>query len=277
MQLICRIMAADRSRLLVIDDDADSLGLYRQILVRAGYEVVTASSGEEALKRLKSDEDLFDLVLTDMRLPGLSGFEVLAAVRESVTRPPAVMISAYGSRESEDAARQLGAAEFVHGPILIDDLTGAVRRNLRRGAPIVADYSAMEVSSPGHAAVRWATLVVPITRLKADVPTVAAWGKEVGKSLSTIKTWCRTAAVHTADSLDFARALRVIMQHEGHFCDWYNHLAIVDSRTLTHFLDRGRLPSLGALPSVRTFLRNQQFITELPLISATMVLLHLPD
>ncbi len=268
-------MTPAQSRLLVIDDDPGTLVTYGMILRLAGYDVATASTGGDGLRFVRSEKENLRLVLTDLRLPDLSGLEVLAAVRESAPHVPVVMISAWGTTASEAAAKQLGAVEFIEKPIVGDDLVDVVERNLRRGDR----PTAMAVEKPplGHAAMRWATIVVPLTRLTADVPTLAEWGKQVATSPSTVKTWCTAAGVHAGDALDFVRGLRILIQHEGYPCDWYNVLAIVDARTLARFLDRGRLPRAGVLPRVGAFLSGQQFITNPALVSAVKVLLELSD
>ena len=126
----------------------------------------------------------------------------------------------------------------------------------------------------GYAAIRWAMLVVPITRLDSDVPTVAEWSRVIGRSRSTIKTCCQVAGVHAADSLDFARALRIVVQYESAPCDWFNHLSIVDPRTLTRFLEHGRLRSHERIPALATFLNEQRFVSDPRLPQAVKALLE---
>lgn len=128
--------------------------------------------------------------------------------------------------------------------------------------------------NPGYASVRWAMLVVPVTRLTTDVPTVGDWSRVIGRSRSSIKTCCSVAGVRAGDSLDFARALRIVIQFESMPCDWFNHLAIIDPRTLNKFLEHGRLQNRGAVPDVAAFLDRQCFISDPRLMLAVRALLE---
>lgn len=262
------------TRLLGVDDDLSTLVTFRSILGLAGYEFVGTQSGEAALALIETPDEQFDIVLCDLRLPDISGLEVLAAIRESLPCIPVVMISAWGTTASEKAARQLGAVDFLCKPICDADLIEAVQKNLlqdvaSRPQSEFSDHETIE----GYAASRWATLVVPVTRLKGDVFTLEQWRQAIGKSRSTIEAWCHSAGVRANDTLDFARALRIVTRHEGHRCDWYNQLAIVDSRTMAKFLKRGGLPSTGIVPSTNRFMIDQRFIYGQSLISAVRALL----
>jgi hypothetical protein len=128
----------------------------------------------------------------------------------------------------------------------------------------------------GHAAARWAGLVMVVVRSDTDVPTLGQWGRMSRHGETTLKTRCEAAGGATpGDSLNFARALRVVARHTGHVCDWYNDLEILDPRTLARFLDRAGLPKKAPLPDVATFLLTQRFITSHALLSAIRTCLGL--
>jgi DNA-binding NtrC family response regulator len=114
------------ARLLVVED-RDTL---RRMLVRAleqqGYEVVEVADGLAAIERL--GEDSFDMVLTDLKLPGASGLEVLAASRKAQPMTPVVVMTAYGTVETAVEAMRAGALDFVEKPVEIDDLYRVVAR-----------------------------------------------------------------------------------------------------------------------------------------------------
>jgi DNA-binding NtrC family response regulator len=114
------------ARLLVVED-RDTL---RRMLVRAleqrGYEVVEVADGRAAIERL--DEESFDMVLTDLKLPGATGIEVLAASRKAQPMTPVVVMTAYGTVETAVEAMRAGALDFVEKPVEIDDLYRAVAR-----------------------------------------------------------------------------------------------------------------------------------------------------
>ncbi|MGB7217218.1 MAG: response regulator [Vicinamibacterales bacterium] len=270
-------MATTGSRLLVIDDDASALETYRVILTKAGYDVIVASGVEEGLALFRRHVADLGLVLTDMRMPGMSGFEMLAAIRGYPTAIPTVMYSAYATIEAEAAAKRIGAAGFLSGPFWGDDLLAVVERHIgsRHRPAVTAD-----TGSPGCAATRWATIVVPVARAEEDVPTEVAWARAVGKSLTTLKTWCAAADVTASASLDFGRGLRIALRHGGEavtYENWYEWLGIIESRTLRKFLARGGLRASGGIPFPADFLRNQEFIVLPTLIAATKRLLDLPE
>jgi len=113
-------------RVLVVDDDS----LSREFLVEAtgalGMDVKSAASGQEALTRIS--EQNYDLVLSDMRMPGMDGLQLLAALREQRPELPVVMVTAHGSIETAVEAIRLGAADFLLKPCTPDTLEMVLRR-----------------------------------------------------------------------------------------------------------------------------------------------------
>lgn len=265
-------MSATKARVLVVDGDPSTMEALRVCLRLAGYDVAGASSGGEALAALDAAR-AFQLLLVDLRLPDMSGLEVVATVSESRPGLPVVMMAGSGTRITARAARQLGAADYLDKPIVDGRLTETIERTLARSERPPRHTAP---STLGYAAERWAALIVPLTRLQADIPTLVDWSLVVGHSRSAIKTRCHAAGVRAGDSLDFARALRIIVQYEGRPCDWYNHLAILDPRTLGRFLEQGGLSSGGRVPSLSTFLQRQCFVTAPHLAVAVHTVLHEP-
>lgn len=266
---------SDQARLLLIDDDPGTLQTYREILKIAGYEIAAASSGDEALALLKSNDD-FRLVLSDLRLTAVSGLEVLAEVSTNQPELPVVMISAWWTDASELASKRLGAVALLDKPLDARDLVESVRRNVRGNQAPWKSSSTGRTSLINHAAIRWGTLIVPVTRLKADPKTVAEWGESIGKAPATLKAWCAAAGVHAGDSLDCARLLRVVISHTGRQCDWYSALSIIDSRTLARLLKRGGLSKDRTVPDPETFLANQQLVVVPALVSVLRAMLEPP-
>jgi len=116
--------------LLIEDDDSGrELGLFN--LRRAGYRAEGAASGEEGLERF--DPELHELVITDVRMPGTGGLEVLAQITEATGgEVPVIVITAYGDVELAVRAMRLGAADFIGKPFNRDHLLLAVERALAR-------------------------------------------------------------------------------------------------------------------------------------------------
>jgi len=117
-----------QARLLVVDDDEDNRQLLRRMLERQGYVVALAASGPECLELLERDR--FDLVLLDVIMPGLSGFEVLSRVREhpDMRSVPVVVVSALGESSAAIRCLKMGAEDYLpkpFDPVLLKARIGA--------------------------------------------------------------------------------------------------------------------------------------------------------
>jgi len=104
-----------RPQVLVIDDDAVVGRSFDRVLTDKGYEVSTALSGEEALKTM--DKAAFDVVFTDIKMPGMDGLEVTERIKARCPWTPVVVITGYGTTENEARASVLGVSGFVHKPL----------------------------------------------------------------------------------------------------------------------------------------------------------------
>ena len=120
--------AASRPRILVVDDESSMREMLRIVLRRDGYEVVLASSGNEAIQQLQTAT--FDLLLSDIRMPDTSGVEVLREARQIDSNIVAFMMTAYASTESAVEAMRLGAADYFIKPFSMDELRLKVRQHL---------------------------------------------------------------------------------------------------------------------------------------------------
>lgn len=107
-------MSAQR-KVLVVDDDPVVSESFNRVLSRKGYAVITAANGDEALAKLQAEQ--YDLVFTDLRMPGMDGLEVAERVKARQPWTPVVIVTGYGSKPSEDRARALGVAEFLNKPV----------------------------------------------------------------------------------------------------------------------------------------------------------------
>ncbi len=117
------------ARILVIDDDNSLREVVRFILTEAGHDVTPAASGEEGLAVV---DDGYDLVLTDIRMPGIDGMEVLARIRENPTRdaPPVIVLTAHGTVEQAVEAMRLGAFTYLLKPFQREELKHTVEQAL---------------------------------------------------------------------------------------------------------------------------------------------------
>jgi DNA-binding NtrC family response regulator len=114
--------------ILVVDDQGAHRDLCRSALNDAGFAVVTASSGAEALERLRGAS--FGLVLTDQIMPGMSGLELLRDIRRERPRLPVIIVTAHGTVETAVDAMKAGASDFIPKPFTPEELLLVVRRVL---------------------------------------------------------------------------------------------------------------------------------------------------
>lgn len=108
------------AHILVVEDRESLRRMLERALQQEGYEVTVCADGEQATRKL-SDES-FDLVLTDLKLPGMSGIELLRTSREAHPRLPVVVLTAFGTVGTAVEAMKLGAADFLEKPVEIEDL-----------------------------------------------------------------------------------------------------------------------------------------------------------
>jgi two-component system NtrC family response regulator len=111
---------AEPFRILVVDDEPAQLELVGGFLRKQGFEVGEAASGRAAVARFKQEP--FDLVLTDQRMPDLSGLDVLEAVRAASPETAVVIMTAYGTIETAVSAVKAGAADYLAKPLNLDEL-----------------------------------------------------------------------------------------------------------------------------------------------------------
>ncbi len=114
-------MDGDTIRILVAEDDEQMLDLLQRVLGDEGYQVTAVRDGIQALARL-DDNPGFDLVLTDLRMPGLDGMELLRRAMARQLRQPVILMTAFGSIESAVQAMREGAYYYIAKPVDIEDL-----------------------------------------------------------------------------------------------------------------------------------------------------------
>jgi two-component system response regulator PilR (NtrC family) len=119
-----------KAKILVVDDEPGVRNLLKTMLARKGYAPETADNGDEALRRLKAEH--FDLVITDLRMPGLPGEELVAQVKRDQPSLPVVVISAYGGTKSVVEVVKHGAEDYLAKPFNQEDLELVVFKALEK-------------------------------------------------------------------------------------------------------------------------------------------------
>ena len=99
-------------KVLVVDDDPVVGKSFDRVLAPKGYAVIHAAGGAEALERLAADS--YDMVYTDIRMPGMDGIEVARRIKASRPWMPVVIVTGYGTEANEAEARSAGVAGFLH-------------------------------------------------------------------------------------------------------------------------------------------------------------------
>jgi DNA-binding response OmpR family regulator len=121
------------TRVLVVDDEPNILLSLEFLMQQAGFEVVTATDGETALQRVAERPP--DLILLDISLPGLSGFEVLEQLRAQPehARLPIIMLTAHGREVEREKGLALGADDYITKPFSTRQLVEKVQALLAQG------------------------------------------------------------------------------------------------------------------------------------------------
>jgi two-component system OmpR family response regulator len=118
------------AKLLVVDDEPNILELLSASLRFAGFEVVTAASGHEAIKVAKAEQP--DLLVLDVMLPGLDGFEVTRRLRNDGMRAPVLFLTAKDATEDKVTGLTLGGDDYVTKPFSLEEVVARIRAVLRR-------------------------------------------------------------------------------------------------------------------------------------------------
>jgi DNA-binding NtrC family response regulator len=115
-------------RILVVDDDANIRLIFQTMLSRAGYDVVTASSGIQALELLLDKDP--ELVILDIKMPDIHGLEVLSLIREAENEVPVIICSAFEGMKEDFIIQSSNVFEYLVKPVDLKVLSAVVKRAL---------------------------------------------------------------------------------------------------------------------------------------------------
>ena len=154
-----------KAQILVIDDDAVVGHSFDRVLSQQGYEVDTALSGEEGLEDIAARN--YDIVFTDIKMPGIDGIEVAERIRKKCPWTPVVVITGYGTSENEARASVLGVSGFVRKPLTPEMIESVTRKALETPVEPMAEpqAAANEAVAPATSEQR-ARAKVPVSELK---------------------------------------------------------------------------------------------------------------
>jgi len=160
-------------KVLVVDDDPVVGRSFERVLSGRGYAVITARDGEEALRKLNAEA--YDVVFTDIKMPGMSGLEVAERVKARQPWLPVVIVTGYGTEENEARAEAAGVSEFLRKPLSPEAIEGSAERALHEGAERPAAEAAVAVieEAPAPAAVPGVGAAVKNVALFFAAPFIA--------------------------------------------------------------------------------------------------------
>jgi CheY-like chemotaxis protein len=113
-------------KVLVVDDDPVVGKSFDRVLSGKGYAVITASNGQEALNKLDAED--YDVVYTDIKMPGMSGLEMAERVKERRPWLPVVIVTGYGSPDNEARAEAAGVSGFLRKPLSPEMIEGSAQK-----------------------------------------------------------------------------------------------------------------------------------------------------
>ena len=120
-------------KILIVDDEKNIRTSLTYYLNKFEYDVDTASSGNEALELFKKNAGkAYELILLDLRMPGLTGLQVLAKMRDMDIKADVIMMSAYGTIENAVESMKLGALDFLLKPVTLENIKSVIDNALKR-------------------------------------------------------------------------------------------------------------------------------------------------
>jgi CheY-like chemotaxis protein len=128
-------MSALLHKVLVVDDDPVVGKSFNRVLSQKGYVVVTAANAQEALNKVQDGE--YDVVYTDIKMPGMSGIELAERLRVERPWTPVVIVTGYGSTANQDRAAAAGVSSFLQKPLSPEMIEGSLTKALLDAVPAV--------------------------------------------------------------------------------------------------------------------------------------------
>lgn len=143
-------MSTNLKKILVVDDDPVVAKSFERVLNNKGYAVITAGNGEEALNKLSAEK--YDMVYTDIKMPGMSGIEVAERVKANQPWLPVVIITGYGTQDNEARAEAAGVSAFLSKPLSPEMIVGTTEMTLAATPADVAHALEDVVEAPAEGA-----------------------------------------------------------------------------------------------------------------------------
>jgi len=123
-----KLVSSKKKRVLYIEDEGIVINVAKLILERLGYEVEVSMRCHEAIKLLKSRPDNFDLVITDMSMPGMNGIELSQKLLEIRPDIPIILCTGFSELIDEKETRKTGINAIIPKPFMLDDMAKVIRK-----------------------------------------------------------------------------------------------------------------------------------------------------
>jgi len=243
---------ADGQPLLVVDDDMTFASFMVDMLKRLRVRAAVAFTGSDALRQLSRSD--YRGVLLDLKLPDMSGLEVLRDLRARGHLVPVVIMTGDSSVPDAVEAMQLGALNFLEKPIMLGQLAAAVEA--------LSSYQPPSPPAPQpHPLIDQLVraMLVVITH-DDDVPTVQQWAPLAARSRSSLYALCEAIGIAPKSALDLARLLRAAgdQRRRGIRAAFL----AADARTVARLLERAGMDPASSLPLRDDLLERQQLIND---------------
>ncbi|MHC4660721.1 MAG: response regulator [Planctomycetota bacterium] len=123
----------EKPRLLIVDDEEDLTGTLAERLEMRGFQVRTALSGVDALRLIGSDD--FDVFILDVKLPGITGLELMAEIKREYPERPVILFTGHGSETDARRGMARGAFDYLMKPVDIEELVKKIRNAIAGERP----------------------------------------------------------------------------------------------------------------------------------------------
>ena len=118
------VMDDGKKRILIVEDDEETRALLKDTIEDEGYKTASVNNGSEAFRKLAKES--FDLIVTDVRMPGLTGLDILPRIKKLQPDAPIIVITAFGTEEVQRKALERGANAYLEKPIHFSELRALI-------------------------------------------------------------------------------------------------------------------------------------------------------
>ena len=164
------------ARILIVDDEVETRSLLHEIMEKEGYEVHTTPNGHTALERVQ--DQLPDVVLCDIQMPGMNGIEFLTLIREQQPEAQVILLTAYGSLNTAVEGMKGGAFDYLSKPFVLDEIRTVVRQALTHKKMVEESRTLRGQVTPSN----------PLSNIQGQSPAFVAVYKLVARVAPTNST-----------------------------------------------------------------------------------------